>query len=87
MPTEIAETILEKIKTLPPEQQERVLQYVNNLERKFASKDKSTGSLKELWEKLDEMRSLVPDDAWDDVPTDGAANVDHYLYGAPKRTK
>jgi len=33
--------------------------------------------------KLAEIGRLYPSDP--DMPTDGAANVDHYLYGAPKQ--
>jgi hypothetical protein len=27
----------------------------------------------------------VPAEAWEELPKDGSRNVDHYLYGAPKR--
>ena len=33
--------------------------------------------LKEIWKKY-------PQDTWDDVPTDAAKNLHHYLYGRPK---
>jgi hypothetical protein len=33
--------------------------------------------------RLAEIASLFPDDP--DMPTDAAAQVDHYLYGLPKR--
>ena len=29
--------------------------------------------------------SLVPEGAWAALPADGAANLDHYLYGTPKK--
>ena len=29
----------------------------------------------------------VPEDAWRDVPTDLAKNLDHYFYGAPKESE
>ena len=31
-----------------------------------------------------EIRESVPASAWDNVPTDGARNYKHYLYGWPK---
>ncbi len=34
--------------------------------------------------RVKEMHRQMPDDAWDDVPTDFATNKDHYLYGDPK---
>ncbi|HZK75902.1 MAG TPA: hypothetical protein VFD13_03255 [Candidatus Kapabacteria bacterium] len=36
---------------------------------------------------LDRFHAKVPQEAWDNVPTDGARNLDHYLYGAPKQRK
>ena len=38
-------------------------------------------SVLEMFERL---RNSVPPDTWDGLPTDGAKNIDHYLYGAPK---
>jgi hypothetical protein len=83
MPTEIAEIILEKIKTLSPEQQDKVLKFVDGLQP--ASKEKNGQSLKDLWRSIDDRLKEIPEDAWDEIPTDGATNLDHYLYGAPKR--
>ena len=40
-----------------------------------------TESLAEMFERL---RASVPDDAWDDLPTDLVRNKKHYLYGHPK---
>ena len=33
---------------------------------------------------LAEIRKKYPEDIWDNVPTDGAQNMHHYLYGWPK---
>ena len=33
---------------------------------------------------LAEIRKKYPEDIWDNVPTDGAKNMHHYLYGRPK---
>ena len=38
-------------------------------------------SIPELFERL---RKSVPPEAWDTMPTDGAKNYKHYLYGHPK---
>ena len=83
MQSEIAETIFEKIKTLSPEQQEKVLKFVDGLQPE--SKQKNGQSLKDLWRGIDERLKEIPEDAWDEVPTDGATNHDYYLYGSPKR--
>lgn len=37
-----------------------------------------------IWEVIAEISRSVPEEAWDEVPTDLSKNLDHYLYGAPK---
>jgi hypothetical protein len=37
-----------------------------------------------IWERLAAIGAAVPVDAWNDVPTDLATNVDRYLYGTKK---
>jgi hypothetical protein len=34
---------------------------------------------------IDELMSDVPDEVLDQLPVDGAAQHDHYIYGTPKR--
>ena len=41
---------------------------------------------KPLWEIADDLLKDVPQEALDRLPTDGAAQHDHYIYGTPKRT-
>lgn len=38
-----------------------------------------------IWERIAERSGDVPDEVWETLPADGAAEVDHYLYGTPKR--
>ena len=33
---------------------------------------------------VERIRRSAPTDIWTNLPTDGARNVDHYLYGWPK---
>jgi len=37
-----------------------------------------------IWEIIMELGASIPEEEWAKVPTDGAKNLDHYLYGAPK---
>jgi hypothetical protein len=37
-----------------------------------------------IWERLAEIGAAAPPEAWNDVPTDLATNVDRYLYGTKK---
>ena len=41
---------------------------------------------KPLWERAAELRKSIPAEEWDKLPTDGARQLDHYIYGSPKRT-
>ena len=36
-------------------------------------------------EQMDEIVQAVPLEEWQELPADGAANVDHYLYGSEKQ--
>ena len=35
-------------------------------------------------ETADRIRQSAPAEIWDNLPTDGAQNVNHYLYGHPR---
>jgi hypothetical protein len=39
-----------------------------------------------IWEVITEMMKDVPDEVFDRLPKDGASQVDHYIYGLPKRS-
>jgi putative addiction module CopG family antidote len=45
----------------------------------------SPSAHKPIWEVIQEISATVPGEVWDTVPTDLAAQHDHYLYGTPKR--
>ena len=38
-----------------------------------------------IWEMITDRMKTVPDEVFDRLPKDGASQVDHYLYGHPKR--
>jgi Arc/MetJ-type ribon-helix-helix transcriptional regulator len=38
-----------------------------------------------FWKSFTGRMHSVPGDVFDELPTDGAAQHDHYLYGSPKR--
>ena len=40
---------------------------------------------KPIWEEIAEISARVPEEAWDDLPTDLSDQHDHYIYGTPKR--
>jgi putative addiction module CopG family antidote len=45
----------------------------------------STGSQKPLWEAITDIARRVPDEEWATIPSDASYQLDHYLYGAPKK--
>lgn len=44
-------------------------------------------SVRPIWEVIEEIGASVPSAEWDKVPRDGATNLDHYLYGHPKKAR
>jgi hypothetical protein len=52
-----------------------------------AAAGKSVPRHKTPWEIAAKLMADVPEEAWDNVPSDLSINVDHYLYGAPKQDK
>ena len=83
MSANLEQAILEKIQALPDKKQQEVLALVDEmLKEDQASRPRET---RPIWEIITEISSQAPPGTWDDVPTDGSVNHDHYLYGAPKR--
>lgn len=84
MAANLESTIQEKVKDLPPEKQQRVLWIVEAmLSEKEGPHEHLPG--RPLWEIAEEISSQVPLEEWEKLPTDGAEQHDHYLYGSPKR--
>jgi hypothetical protein len=46
---------------------------------------KTESSDRPIWEVITEMMNDVPDEVFDRLPKDAASQVDHYIYGLPKR--
>ena len=84
METPILNELQERLSKLSPDDQKEVLKFIESIEAETPANGGSSG-LSGLWSEIDEIVSAIPEDAWSDVPTDGAANHDHYLYGSPKR--
>ena len=76
MAANIEDKLIERVRSLPPDKQRAVLDFVEDL---------AEPESKNLWDKIREIMESVPPEAWEGTPADGSINVDHYLYGAPKR--
>ena len=79
MQTDVAETIFDIVKVLPKTKQEKVLDFVNELQAE------EKPSLHSLFQKIEERGHNIPDEVWEEIPSDGSVNHDYYLYGARKR--
>ncbi|HEX5316169.1 MAG TPA: hypothetical protein VFX22_05905 [Candidatus Kapabacteria bacterium] len=44
----------------------------------------ATNPLQNLLKRMDERWAKIPEEERAKIPIDGALNLDHYLYGAPK---
>jgi FPC/CPF motif-containing protein YcgG len=80
--TNLEQIIIEKVHTFPPEKQQKILDYAESLEEIKQEAHNET-----LWDMVKDLVEQVPKEAWDELPTDGSINVDHYLYGHKKKTK
>ena len=82
MDTPILEQLKDRLSKMTPDEQKEVLKFVESID---AESNTAGAGLSGLWDEIDEIVASVPEDAWDEVPADGAANHDHYLYGSRKR--
>lgn len=87
MAANVEQELIEKVRALPPEQQEKVLNFVHDLQHQVASQSEGNDPRTTIWSKVEEIIKEVPPGAWKELPTDGSLNVDHYLYGSPKRER
>lgn len=77
MSPSLESAIKERVRALPPEKQQQVLDFVEGLS--------SANGQQSIWDRIDELLQNVPKEALDELPSDASENLDHYLYGAPKK--
>ncbi len=75
MQTDVVQMIVEKVKVLSAEQQEKVLEFVENLEPQKRTP----------WQIWQEQLKDIPEEELDKIPTSASVNLDQYLYGIPKK--
>lgn len=81
MPSNLQQTISDQIRVLTDDEMEKVLSYVNGLRQA-----KNGTDVKPISVIFEELSSEIPFDEWSELPTDGADNHDHYLYGSSKNS-
>lgn len=80
--TNLEQKLHERIRNFPPEKQLKMLEYADVLE------EAETGDVEEfptLWDIVKDFVEKVPEDVFDEIPSDASINVDHYLYGHSKK--
>jgi hypothetical protein len=75
MEKNIEQKIVDKVKILSEEQQEKVLEFVEAIDI----------TKKSIWDKLEDRLKNVPEEELAELPADASVNLDHYLYGSPKK--
>lgn len=84
MAANLEDQLIDKVRALPPDKQQEALCLLDTLAT-GASSEKTGVDRRPIWEIVDEINAGLPVDTWENVPTDGSINLDHYLYGAPKK--
>ena len=59
---------------------------LERLEQGQAPAEASAPAPMPVWEKVLKNMEAVPDEVFDRIPADSSAQLDHYLYGSPKRS-
>ena len=86
MGANLEDQLIDKVRALPPNKQQEALRLLDTLADRASSEPNGTrADRRPIWEVVDEINARLPADTWTNVPTDGSINLDHYLYGAPKR--
>ena len=84
MSANLEQAILEKLQALPDKKQEEVLALVEKM-LKENLEPRPRENVRPIWEIITELSAQVPMEEWEKLPSDGAEQHDHYLYGSPKR--
>ncbi len=75
------EAVWQEALKLPPDEQRELRKRLSSEIQASLVDDRETP----LWDEIDEIIQGAPPGTWDNVPTDGSINTDHYLYGATKK--
>jgi hypothetical protein len=86
MAANLEDQLIDKVRALPPNKQQEALRLLSTLASVPGSETNGPSlDRRPIWELVEEINAGLPADTWENVPTDGSINLDHYLYGAPKQ--
>jgi hypothetical protein len=77
MSVNLQQAIRERVQGLSEDELRQVLDFMNRLRKGMKPQT--------LGEAIDECFKDVPAEVMDKLPEDASLNLDHYLYGAPKK--
>ena len=81
MAANIEQELIEKVRALSAEQQQEALKLLDRLANGSASQELGAGKPRRpIWEVIEEINAQLPEDTWDQVPSDGSINLDHYHF-------
>lgn len=84
MAASLEDQLIDKVRALAPDKQQEALRLLDTLATSPSSE--GTGvDRRPIWEVVDEINAGLPADTWENVPTNGSIDLNHYLYGAPKQ--
>jgi Arc/MetJ-type ribon-helix-helix transcriptional regulator len=64
---------------------QRLQQEQTHAKQTGASRSEAAPEVKPIWEKFEEIAAGIPKEVWDKIPADSSEQLDHYLYGTPRR--
>jgi hypothetical protein len=82
MSANLRQAIEEQVRVLSEDEVKQVFDFMQGLR-----KDKKLSRAKPISAVFEELSNQVPLETWRELPSDGAENHDHYLYGAPKKSR
>jgi hypothetical protein len=83
MSSNLEQEIGRKVQALSDAEQQRLLNIIDELLGKAQTARPSTA--RPIWQIFEQLSEQVPPEEWSKLPSHGAEQHDHYLYGAPQR--
>ncbi len=84
--TELLAKALDRTQGLPEDEQDRIARLIlDEIETFEKENGEEETQHKPVWEVIQEIFADITEEEWKKLPKDGAAEIDHYLYGSPKR--
>lgn len=92
-PTELSQTDKQNLADLAEKTgDETVREVINTYLERSAKKPEPNGAptteqARPIWEEIADIIKDVPEEEFKKLPRDGAEQLDHYIYGTPKRSQ